>query len=70
VQAAVEQDQDRRRLISASLRASQKRTEKGEEEIRFHQKLIWIADHSDWGVVEEYLVDELADDSDDEKQLF
>ena len=27
-------------------------------------------DHSDWGVVAEYLADELADDSDDKKRLF
>jgi len=40
------------------------------EEIRFRQKLIRIVDRSDWGVVDEYLVDELADDSDDEKRLF
>ena len=35
------------------------------------QKLIKIADHSEygWGVVAEYTADELADDSDDEKHL-
>ena len=44
--------------------------EKGEEELCFRLKLIKIADRSDWGVVAEYLADELADDSDDEKRLF
>ena len=58
-------DSSRRALEQAKMEL-----EKGEEEIRFHQKLIRIADRSDWGVVTEYIADELADDSDDEKQLF
>jgi len=50
-----------------ALEQVRKELEKGEEDIHFRKKLIWIADHSDWA---EYLADELADDSDDEKQLF
>ena len=53
-----------------TLEQAKKELEKGEEEIRFRQKLIRIADHSDWGVVAECIADELADDSDDEKRLF
>ena len=36
------------------------------------QKLIKIADRSDrgWATVDEYVEDELAEDSDDEKRLF
>ena len=44
--------------------------DQGKEAIRVRQKHIRIADHSDWGVVEEYIADELASDSDDEKKLY
>ena len=52
------------------LEQPKKELEKGEEDIHYQQKLIRIADRSDWGVVAEYLTDKLADDSDDEKRLF
>ena len=44
----------------------------GEDLIRERQKLIKIADRSEhgWATVEEYVTDELADDSDDEKRLY
>lgn len=44
----------------------------GEELIKERQKLIKVADRSEhgWATVEEYVADELADDSDDEKRLF
>ena len=53
-----------------ALEQAKKELEQGEEDIRYRQKLIRIADRSDWGVVAEYLADELADNSDDEKRLF
>ena len=53
-----------------ALEQAKKELEKSEEEICVRQKLIRIADRSDWGVVAEYTADELADDSDDEKRLF
>jgi hypothetical protein len=45
--------------------------DEGKEVIRRHQKLIQIADKSidGWNVEDEYLSDELASDSADEKQL-
>ena len=44
----------------------------GEVLIKERQKLIQIADRSEhgWATVEEYVADELADDSDDEKRLY
>ena len=46
--------------------------QEGEELIAQRQKLIRIADISDhgWATVEEYVDDELADNSEDEKRLF
>ena len=46
--------------------------EEGEKLLKSRQKLMKIADRSEcgWATVEEYVEDELADDSDDEKRLF
>ena len=38
-----------------ALKQAKTELEKGEKELRFHQKLIQIADRSDWGVVAEYV---------------
>ena len=48
-----------------------KALEEGEELITNRQKLIKVADRSEfgWATVEEYVADELADNSDDEKRL-
>ena len=46
--------------------------QEGERLIKNRQKLIKVADRSEhgWATVEEYVTDELADNSDDEKRLF
>ena len=46
--------------------------QEGEDLIKERQKLIKIADRSEhgWATVEEYVADELADNSDDEKRLY
>ena len=51
---------------------AKKLLKEGEELIKERQKLIKVADRSEhgWATVEEYVADELADDSDDEKRLF
>ena len=56
---------------SAALEKATKALERGREIIGERQKLIKIADRSElgWGVVAEYMADELADDSDDEKRI-
>ena len=54
-----------------ALQHTQEALEKGARLLAERQKLIKIADRSvnGWGVVTEYMVDELADDSDDDKRL-
>ena len=51
---------------------AKKLLKEGEELIKERQKLIKVADRSEhgWATVEEYVADELADDSDDEKRFF
>ena len=51
---------------------AKKALEEGEELITNRQKHIKVADRSEfgWATVEEYVADELADNSDDEKRLF
>ena len=46
--------------------------QEGESLINNRQKLIKVADRSEhgWATVEEYVTDELAENSDDEKRLF
>ena len=54
-----------------ALERAREAIEKGVRLLSERQKLIKIADRSDfgWGVVAEYMADELAEDSDDEKRL-
>ena len=56
---------------SPALQCAQEDLEKGAWLLVERQKLIKIADRSDnrWGFVVEYTVDEVTDDSDDEKHL-
>ena len=56
---------------SATVSRAQDAIARGRKAIAERQKLIRIADRSEygWAVVEEYTADELADDSDDEKRL-
>ena len=56
---------------SAALEHAHKALERGRRLIAERQKLICVADCSElgWIVVSEYTVDELADDSEDEKRL-
>ena len=51
---------------------AKKALEEGERTITDRQKHIKVADRSEfgWATVEEYVADELADNSDDEKRLF
>ena len=69
------------KLVSASgaledappdIEKAKKILKEGEEIIKEWQKLIRVADRSEhgWATVNEYVTDELADDSDDEKRLF
>ena len=69
------------KLVSASgaledappdIEKAKKILKEGEEIIKERQKLIRVADRSEhgWATVDEYVADELADDSDDEKRLF
>uniref|UniRef100_A0A1X7U8W3 Uncharacterized protein n=1 Tax=Amphimedon queenslandica TaxID=400682 RepID=A0A1X7U8W3_AMPQE len=53
------------------LEKSKQAIKEGMDAIQERQKLICIADHSDygWDVVQEYISDELVADSDDEKKL-
>ena len=56
---------------SHALERAHKAIKRGRQLIAERQKLIRIADRSDlgWSVVSEYTVDELAEDSEDEKRL-
>ena len=65
------EDADTVNIPVAVLKKTKQAIKEGREAIQERQKLIRIADRSDygWDVVQEYISDELAADSDDEKLL-
>jgi hypothetical protein len=59
-------------LSQENVNATKRKISEGMDLIKQRQKLIKLADSSDadWRVVDEYIANPLADDSDDEKKIY
>jgi len=62
--------EDLRKELTENVSARMDKMQNEVKAIRIRQKHNRIADRSDWGVVTEYLADELADNPKDEKRLY